>query len=170
MSRFVIAFLPRGKRLSWLQSPSAVILEPKKIKSVTVSTFPPFTCHEVMWLDVMILVFWMVSFKPSFSVSSPSSRGSLVPLHFMPLKWYHLHIWGCWYFSWQSWFQLGIYPAWHFSLGSTFLMMYSAYKLNKQSDNIQSCHTLFPILNQSDAACPVPTVAFDLQTGLLGDR
>ena len=53
LSRFVIAFLPRSKRLliSWLQSPSAVILEPKKIKSVTVSTVSPSICHEVMGPD-----------------------------------------------------------------------------------------------------------------------
>ena len=59
VSKFVIAFLPRSKHLliSWLQSPSAVILEPKKIKSVTVSTFSPSSCHEVMGLDAMILVF-----------------------------------------------------------------------------------------------------------------
>ena len=52
-SRFVIPFLPRSKHLliSWLQSPSTVILEPKKIKSVTVSIFPPFICHEVIVLD-----------------------------------------------------------------------------------------------------------------------
>ena len=58
-SKFVIAFLPRSKHLliSWLQSLSAVILEPKKIKSVTVSIFSPSVCHEVMGLDVMILVF-----------------------------------------------------------------------------------------------------------------
>ena len=59
LSRLVIAFLPRSKRLliSWLQSPSAVILEPPKIKSATVSTVSPFICHEVMGLDAMILVF-----------------------------------------------------------------------------------------------------------------
>ena len=59
LSRFVIAFLPRSKDLliSWLQSQSAVILEPKKIKSVNVSTFPPSICHEVMGLDAVILVF-----------------------------------------------------------------------------------------------------------------
>ena len=59
LSRLVIAFLPRSKRLliSWLQSPSAVILEPKKIKSVTVSILSPSICHEVMGLDAMILVF-----------------------------------------------------------------------------------------------------------------
>ena len=57
--RFVIAFLPRSKHLliSWLQSPSAVILEPKKIKSVTVSIVSPSICHEVMGLDAMILSF-----------------------------------------------------------------------------------------------------------------
>ena len=59
LSRLVIAFLPRSKRLliSWLQSPSAVILEPKKIKSDTVSIVPPSVCYEVMGPDAMILVF-----------------------------------------------------------------------------------------------------------------
>ena len=59
LSRLVITFLPRSKHLliSQLQSPSAVILEPKKVKSVTVSTFPIPICHEVMGLDAMILVF-----------------------------------------------------------------------------------------------------------------
>ena len=69
---FVIAFLPRRKGLliSWLQSPSKVILEPKKIKSVTVSIVSPSICHEVMGQDVVILVFWMLSFKLAFSLSS----------------------------------------------------------------------------------------------------
>ena len=59
LSRLVITFLPRSKHLliSWLQSPYAVILEPKKIKSDTVSTVSPFICHEVMGPDVMIFVF-----------------------------------------------------------------------------------------------------------------
>ena len=59
LSRFAIAFLPRSKCLliSWLQSPSAVILESKKIKSVTVSIISPSTCHKVMGPDAMILVF-----------------------------------------------------------------------------------------------------------------
>ena len=59
LSRLVITFLPRSKRLliSWLQSPSAVILEPPKIKSDTVSTLSPSICHEVMGPDVMIFVF-----------------------------------------------------------------------------------------------------------------
>ena len=59
LSRLVIAFLSRSKHLliSWLQSPSAVILEPKKIKSVTVSIVSPSICHEMMGLDATILVF-----------------------------------------------------------------------------------------------------------------
>ena len=60
LSRLVIAFLPRSKHLliSWLQSPSAVILEPKKIKSVTVSIVSPSICHEVMGPDAMIFIFF----------------------------------------------------------------------------------------------------------------
>ena len=84
LPRFVIVFLPRSKYLliSWLQSSSTVILEPKKIKSLTVSTFSPSICHEVMGPDAMIFVFRMLSFKSAFS---PSSRSSLVPLSFLPL-------------------------------------------------------------------------------------
>ena len=68
LSRFVIAFLPRSKYLliSWLQSPSTVILEPKKIKSVTVSTFSPSICHEVMGSDAMVLVSLNLEFQGSF--------------------------------------------------------------------------------------------------------
>ena len=72
LSRLVITFLPKSKRLliSWLQSPSAVILEPQKIKSDMVSTVSPSISHEMMGPDAMILVFWMLSFKPTFSLSS----------------------------------------------------------------------------------------------------
>ena len=72
LSTFFIAFLPRRKHplILWLQSPSAVILEPKKIKSVTVSIVPPSIYHEVIGPDAMILVFLMLSFKPAFSLSS----------------------------------------------------------------------------------------------------
>ena len=86
LSRLVIDFLERSKHLliSWLQSPSAVILEPPKINSVTVSTVSPSVCHEVMGPDAVILVFWLFSFKPAFSLSlSLSSKGSLV-LRFLP--------------------------------------------------------------------------------------
>ena len=72
LSRLVIIFLPRNKHLliSWVQAPAAVILEPPKIKSATISTVSPSIYHEVMGLDAMILVFWMLSFKPTFSLSS----------------------------------------------------------------------------------------------------
>ena len=87
LSRFVIAVLPRSKCLwiSWLQSPSAVILEPKKTKSVTVFIVSPSICHEVMGPDAMILVFWMLSLSQLFhSPLSPLSRGYLASLHFLP--------------------------------------------------------------------------------------
>ena len=84
LSRLVIPFLSRSKCLliSWLQSPCAMILEPKKI---TVSIVSLSTCHEVMGLDAMIFNCWMLSFKPAFLLSSsPSSRGSSFPLCFLP--------------------------------------------------------------------------------------
>ena len=64
LSRLVIVFLPMSKHLliSWMQSPSAVILEPQKIKSVTVSIVSPSICHEVMGADVMIFVFLNIGF------------------------------------------------------------------------------------------------------------
>ena len=72
LSRFVIAFLPRGKCLliSWLRSPSTMILEPRKIKSVTASTFMPIYLPKSDEMCSMILVFWMLSFKQAFSLSS----------------------------------------------------------------------------------------------------
>ena len=66
LSRLVITFLPTRSKcllISWLQSPSAVILEPKKIKSDTISTVSPSISHEVMGPDAMIFIFWMLSFK-----------------------------------------------------------------------------------------------------------
>ena len=96
LTRFVIAFLPRRKHLlnSWLQSPSAEILEPKKIKSVTVSTFSPSICHEEMGLHAKILSFLKLKLKPDFSLCSFTfikrlfSSSSLS----VTIKWCHLHI------------------------------------------------------------------------------
>ena len=87
LSRLVITFLPRRKcfLISWLQSPSALILEPQKSK--VCYCFHCFSiCHEVMGPDAMKLVFWMLSFKPTFSLSSFTfiKRGSLVLLCFLP--------------------------------------------------------------------------------------
>ena len=72
LSRLVITSLPRSKcrLISRLQSSSAVNLEPKKVKSVTISTVSPSICYEVMGPDAMILVFWMLNFRPTFSLSS----------------------------------------------------------------------------------------------------
>ena len=87
LSSLAIGFLPRSNSplISWLQSTSAVIWEPKKIKSVSVSIVSPSICHKVMVPDAMIFVFWMLSFNPAFhSTLSHSSRGSLVPFHFLP--------------------------------------------------------------------------------------
>ena len=118
LSSLVIAFLSRSRHLliSWLQSPSAVILEPHKIKSLTVSIVSPPICYEVIGLDAMILVFWMLSFKPTFSLFSFTfikrlfSSSSLSAIRVV-----YLYIWGYWYFSQQSWFQLVLHPAQCFS-------------------------------------------------------
>jgi len=143
LSRLVIAFLPRSKCLliSWLQSAPAVILERKKIKPVTVSIVSPSICHEVMGLDAMILVFWMLSFKPIFSLSSFTFIRRLFSSSLLSAIRMAILIQAC------------------ASSRLAFRMMYSAYKLNKQDDNIQPWHTPFPILNQSVLPCPVLTVA-----------
>ena len=154
--RFLIAFLPRSKCLliSWLQSPSALIWEPKKIKSVTVSIVSPSICHEVMGPDAMILVFWMLSFKPAFSLSSFTfikklfSSSSLSAIRVVSSVYLRLLIF----------LPLILIPACA-SSSPAFLMMYSAYKLNKQGDNIQAWCTPLPILNQSIVPCPVLTIA-----------
>ena len=109
MSRFVIVFLIRSNCLliSWLQSLSTVIWSQRKKKTCNCFYFhPPSVCYEVLGPNAMILVFecWVLS--QLFHSPLSSSRGSLVPLYFLPLERCHLHIWGCWYFSWQSWFHL----------------------------------------------------------------
>ena len=118
LSRLAIAFLPRSKCLlnSWLQLPSEVTVEPKKIKSLTVSIVPPSICHEVMGQDAMILVFWMLSFKPTFSLSSFTfikrlfSSSSLSARRVVSSARVRLLI-----FLWQSWFQLVLHPARYFT-------------------------------------------------------
>ena len=85
LSRLVITFLPRSKRLliSWLQS--AMILEPPKIKSATVSTVSPSISHEVMRPDAMILVFWMLSFD-AIQLSHPHHPFLLLPSVFPSIR------------------------------------------------------------------------------------
>ena len=116
LSKLVIVFHPRSKHLlnMWLQSSSAVILEPPQMKSVSVSIVFPSICHEVMETDAMILAFWMLSFKPVFSLSSLTFIKRLLGSSLLSaISKYHLYIWGYWYFSQWSWFQLVLLPAWH---------------------------------------------------------
>ena len=144
LSRFVIAFLPRSKRLliSWLQSPSAVILEPKKIKPVTVSTVSPSICNQVMRLDAVIFVFLMLTFKPGFS----------------PLFHFHQEALQFLFTFWPKGGVICISEVIDISPCNlipacagcpAFRMTYSACKLNKQGDTIQPWRTCFPIWNQS---------------------
>ena len=134
LSRLVITFLPRSKRLliSWLQSPSAVILEPPKIKSVTVSTVSPSVSHEVMGPDVMIFVSWMLRFKPTFSLSSFTFSKRL----FSSSSLYAIRVVSSAYLRLLIFLPAILIPACA-SSSPTFLMIYSACKLNKQVDNIQ---------------------------------
>ena len=151
-SRFVIAFLTRSKCLLILrlQSPSKLILEPKKIEFVTVS---PSICRELMEPDVMILVFWMLSCKPTFSLSSFTffkrlfSSSSLSAIRVVSSA----------YRRWLIFLLEILIPACA-SSNPAFLIMYSAYIFNKQVDNIQPWHTPFPIWNQSIVPCPVLTI------------
>ena len=131
LSRLVITFLPRSKRLliSWLQSPSAVILEPKRIKSDTVSTVSPSISHEVMGPDVMIWFseFWALSqlFHSSFTfIKRLFSSSSLSAIRVVVLSAYLRLL---------IFLPAILIPACA-SSSPAFLMMYSAYKLNNQGD------------------------------------
>ena len=156
--RFVIAFLPRSKHflISWLQSPSALILEPKKINFVTATSFHPSVCREVMGPDATVLVFFMLSFKPAFSLSSftlirrlfRSPLLSVITVPDKPSACLRLLIL----------IPVVLTPACD-SCSLAFHMMYSAFNLNKQGDSIQPCRSPFPILNQSIVPCLVLTVA-----------
>ena len=165
LSRFVIAFLPRSKHflISWLQSPSWVILKPKKIKAVTASTVSPSICHEEVGPDAMILVFWMLSCKPGFSLSSfilikrLSSSSSLSVVRVASSVYLSLFIF----------LLLTLIPACA-SHSPAFHVIYSAYKLNEQGDNVQSFHTPFPIFNQSIA--PYKVLTSYLHIGFSGGR
>ena len=115
--------------------------------------FFPSICHEVMGLDAIILVFWMLSFKPIFSLSSFTFikrffSSSLSVIRAVSSAYLRLLI-----------FLLAILIPACASSSLAFCVMYSAYKLNKQGDNIQPWHTPFPIWNQSVVPCPVLTVA-----------
>ena len=156
LSRFVLAFLPRSKHLliSWLQSPSAVISEPPKIKSLTVFTVFLAICHKMMGLDAMIFVLRMLSFKPAFSLSS----FTLIKRLFSSSSLSAIRVVSSAYLRLLMFLPAILIPA-YASSSPAFHMMYSAYKLNKQGDNMQPWCTPFPIWNQSVVPCPVLTVA-----------
>ena len=127
LSRLVIIFLPRSKchLISWLQSPSAMILEPKIIKSVTVSIVSPSICHEVMGPDAMILVFWMLNYKPAFSFSSFTFKRLLSSSSFSALR-----VVSSAYLRLLIFLLAILIPAYS-SSSPVFCMMYTAYKLKK---------------------------------------
>ena len=156
LSRLVIAFLPRSKRflILWLQSPSVVILGPQKIKPVIVSIVSPCICHEVMGQDAIISVFLLFSFKPAFSLSF----FIFVKRFFSSSLLSAIRVVSCAYLRLLIFLLAILIPACA-SSSLAFHMMYSAYKLNKQSDNIQPWHTPFPVWNQSIVPCLVLTVA-----------
>ena len=126
----------------------------KKKKSLTVSNVSPSIWHEVIGPDAMILVFWVLSFKPGFSLFSFTfirrlfSSSSLSAISMVSFACLRLLI-----------FLSGILILAYASSSPVFCMMYSAYKLNKQGDNIQPWHTPFSVWNQSVVPCPVITVA-----------
>jgi len=130
-----------------------MILEPKKIKSATVPIVSPSTCHEVVGLDVMVFVFWILSFKPDCSLSSFTfikrliSSCSLSAIRVVSA-----------YLRLLIFLPAILIPA-YASSSLAFRMMYSAYELNKQGDNIQPSRIPFPILNQYVVPCLILTVA-----------
>ena len=167
LSRFVISFLPRSKHLIilWLQSAYAMILESKKRKSVSAFLLSLSICHEVMGLYALILAFWILSFKPAFSLSSFTfnmrvfSFSSLSAITEVSSVYLRLLI-----------FLLAILIPAYDSSSLAFHWMYSAYTLNKQEDNIQPYCIPFWILNQSVVLCLVLTIASWLTHKFLRDR
>ena len=144
LSRFVIAFLPRSNHflISWLQSPSTVILEPKKRKSVSTSTFSPSICREVMGLDAMILVFLMFRFKLDFALSSFTlfkrffSSDLLSAIRVVPSAYLRL--------------LMFVGPILIPACTSSFLVMFLAYKLNRVTADSPVL-----LLSQSSISCSI---------------
>ena len=133
--------------------PFAVILEPKKINYATVSIFPLSICHEVMGLDAMIFIFWILSFKPNFSLSSVTFNKRLFSSSLLSDTEAVLYT----YLKLLIFLPAILILVCHSS--SPFRITHSAFKLNNQGDNIQLWCTPFPIWNHSIAPCPVLTVA-----------
>ena len=133
LSKFIRAFLPRSKHLltSWLQSSSAVILEPKKRKSVIFSTVSLSICYDWWnWLP-WSLFFWMLSFKPAFSLSCFTFIKKLFSFSSISA----IRVLSCTSLNLLICLPTILIPACA-SSSPAFHMMYFAYSLNKQSDNI----------------------------------
>ena len=156
LSRLVITFVPKSKHLliSWLQSPPTVNLEPPKIKSVTVSIVSPSICHEVMGLDAIILIFWMLSFKPTFSLST----FVLIKRLFRSFLLSAVRVVSSAYLRLLIFLPATLIPACA-SSSPEFLMMYSAHKLKNHGDNVivikEPWCTPFLIWNQFVVPCLV---------------
>ena len=163
LSKLIIAFLPRSKHLliSWLQSPSAVIWEPPKIKSVTVSIVSPSICHEVMGLDAMIFIFWMLSFKPTFSLSSFTFIKRLFSSSLSAIR-----VVSSAYLRLLIFLPAILIPACA-SCSLAFCMMYSVHKLNKQGDTMQPWHTTFPTLESNSNCCFLNCIQISQEAGQL---
>ena len=131
LTRLVITLFPTSRCLliSWLKSPFAVILEPKKAKSVTVSTVSPSICHEVRGPDAMILVFWMLRFTQTF----PLSSFTFIKRLFSSSSFSAIRVVSSAYLRLLIFHPIILIPVCS-SSSPVFLMMYSAYKLNKQDD------------------------------------
>ena len=121
---------------------------------ITVSNFSPSICHEVMELDAIILVFWRLNFKPGFSLSSFTFNKRPFKFYLLSAIWVVLSA----YLRLLIFLLVILIPAYDSST-LAFCMMYSAYKLNNQGDNIQPLHIPFLIWNQSIIPCPVLTIA-----------
>ena len=156
LSRLVVVFLPRSKHplISWLQWPS-VVIGAQENKSLSLFPLFPHLFAEVMGLGAMVLVFWMLSFKPAFLLSS----FTFIKRLFCSSLLSSIRVVSSAYLRLLIFLPAILIPACASSRPS-FLLMYSAYKLNKQGNNIQPWHTPFPIWNQSVVSCPVLTVAF----------
>ena len=166
LSKLAIAFLTRSKGLLilWWQSPSAVILEPKKIKSVTVSIVFPSICYEEMGPDAMILVFWILSFRSAFSLSSFIFIKGLFSSSSLPA----VRVVSSAYLKLLIFLPAILIPACA-SCSPTLGVMYSVCKLNKRVTIHSFWHTPFPILNQSIVPCLV-LLLLDLHTAFPGGR
>ena len=115
LPRFVIACLPRSNCLNFMAEVTVCNDFGTQENSLLLFPFFPLLFAKKWWDQMPWSQFcecWVLS-QLFHSPFSPSSRGFLGPLHFLPLGWCQLHIWGYWYFSLQSWFQLGLHPAWH---------------------------------------------------------